>query len=156
MSAPLILGVDPGGRGALGFLDADGLAIHDMPDVTGSALGARLRDIIIEEGRPVEAWVEQVHSMPGQGVASTFKFGVNYGVILGVLGAWDIPVRHVTPAKWKGALGLSKDKAASRQRAVELWPQCSHLFARVKDDGRAEAALVAWYGSQQVLGAVAA
>ena len=148
MRAPLILGIDPGAKGALAFLSSY-VSVHDMPDATGAALGALIRDIITEAGMPTVAWVEQVHSMPGQGVASTFKFGVNYGVILGVLGAWDIPVRHVTPAKWKGALGLSKDKAASRQRAVELWPASSHLFARVKDDGRAESALIAWYGRGQ-------
>ena len=81
--------------------------------------------------------------MPKQGVASTWTFAEGYGVVLGVLGALQVPVRLVTPRTWKEAAGLGKDKNASRQRAVELWPHCSLLFARVKDDGRAEAALIA-------------
>lgn len=43
------------------------------------------------------------------------------------------------------ALGLSPDKGASRRRAIELWPAQSAMFARVKDDGRAEAALIGYW-----------
>jgi len=63
------------------------------------------------------------------------------GVALGA----GIPVRWVSASKWKRALGLSADKGASRRRATELWPAQSAMFARVKDDGRAEAALIAYY-----------
>ena len=147
MSGPVILGVDPGKTGALAWHSgAGGLVVHDMPDLTGAALAACLADLILEDGRPAEAWVEKVGAMPKQGVASTWKFAEGYGVILGVLGVLQVPVRLVTPAAWKKAAGLGKDKNASRQRAVELWPHCSHLFARVKDDGRAEAALIARHG----------
>jgi hypothetical protein len=54
----------------------------------------------------------------------------------------------VSPAKWKKALGLSADKGASRRRAIELWPERAQWFARVKDDGRAEAALIAYWWLQ--------
>ena len=147
MSAPLILGVDPGKTGALAWHAGDrGLVVHDMPDLTGAALGACLADLILEDDRPVEAWVESQVGRPGQSSSAMFTFATNYGVILGTLGALNVPVRLVTPAAWKRAARLSKDKTASRQRAVELWPHCSHLFARVKDDGRAEAALIARHG----------
>ena len=43
------------------------------------------------------------------------------------------------------ALGLSADKGVSRRRAIELWPDHRKAFERVKDDGRAEAALLAWW-----------
>lgn len=143
----LILGVDPGRTGALAWLDRDGLivAVHDMPDLTGAALGAHLADLILEE-RPTVAWVESQVGRPGQSSSAGFKFGTNYGVILGTLGALQVPVQHVTPAEWKRVARLPKDKTASRQRATELWPTHSHLFARVKDDGRAEAALIARHG----------
>ncbi len=93
--------------------------------------------------------------MPGQSGGWTFAEG--YGVILGALGAWDIPVHLVHASTWKKAAGLTKrkgettaqTKTRSRQRAIELWPSCSHLFARVKDDGRAEAALIARHGLTQ-------
>lgn len=146
----LILGIDPGKTGALAWLDRDGHLVHvaDMPDLTGAALGALLADLILEH-RNVVAWVEQVGAMPRQGVASTWKFAEGTGVILGTLGALGIPVRRVTPSKWKGSARLGADKNAARQRAIELWPDHSETFARVKDHGRAEAALIGLHGTRE-------
>lgn len=149
MSA-LILGVDPGKSGALALIDEDGVLVdvHDMPDATGAALGAHLRDLLADHSPHIiaAAWVELVGSRPGQGVASTFKFGANWGAILGALGALEVPVELRTPAQWKKAMRVTADKASSRQRAAEHWPSDAGRFARVKDDGRAEACLLAEYG----------
>ena len=98
-------------------------------------------------------WVEKVGAMPKQGIASTWKFAQGYGTILGAVSGCALRCRRVTPAVWKRNLGLSKDKGASRRLACELWPAQSAMFARVKDDGRAEAALIAEYGRRQELGA---
>ena len=49
-----------------------------------------------------------------------------------------------SPAAWKRAVGLSlASKDASRSEAIRRWPAHAACFARVKDDGRAEAALIA-------------
>ena len=48
--------------------------------------------------------------MPGQGVASSFQFGVGFGSILGVLQTLQIPIEFVTAAVWKRSYGLGKDK----------------------------------------------
>lgn len=149
----LVLGVDPGKSGALavwspvlGLVD-----VHDMPDASGAALGALVRELIedYEPDRFRLAVVEDVRSRPGQSAPAMWKFGVGHGAVLGALGALSVPVRLVTPAVWKKALGLSKDKNASRQRAIEKWPHQAKWFARVKDDGRAEAALLAEWGAGQ-------
>ena len=147
MSAGLILGVDPGRQGALAWLDEAGglVEVVDMPDLDGVALGARLRDLLVER-RPVRAVVEQITPRPGQGVQSVRTSAARHGVLLGVLGAWDVPTELVSPAGWKRAARLGRDKTASRQRACELWPEWSPSFARVRDDGRAEAALIARHG----------
>jgi crossover junction endodeoxyribonuclease RuvC len=60
--------------------------------------------------------------------------------------ALAIPVRHVSPAKWKTALGLNSDGETSRARAIETWPAEAKLFARKRDHSRAEAALLGMYG----------
>lgn len=147
MTGALILGVDPGRRGALAWLDLHGdlVDVVDMPDLDGVALGALLRDLVVER-RPVRAVVEQITPRPGQGVQSVWTSAARHGVLLGVLGAWDVPTELVSPAGWKRAARLGKDKTASRQRACELWPGWSPSFARVRDDGRAEAALIARHG----------
>ena len=150
----VVLGIDPGKTGALAFLDADGdlLAVHDMPDATCSALGAHVRDLLVEY-RPTQAFVERTQAFPGQGRTSAHDYGRDAGAVLGALGAWDIPTTLLAPSKWKVAVGLrGKDKTASRQLAVELWPAWSASFARVKDHGRAEGALIARYGWHRSLG----
>lgn len=151
MTPAITVGVDPGRTGAVAALDAPGnlIWVEDMPSLTGVAIGSWLHDRLCNEHVDV-AWVEQVHAMPKQGVSSVWTFAEGYGAILGALGALHIPVRFVTPAAWKRTAGLSSDKAASRQRATETWPDQSALFARAKDDGRAEAALIAQHGRNQL------
>ena len=149
MSRLTVLGIDPGKTGALAWV-RDGQLYHveDMPDLTGAALGARLADLLAGH-RPNVAVVESQVGRPSQSSSASFTFARDYGVILGALGALDVPTVHVTPAAWKRTLRLSKDKNASRQRASELWPDKSELFARVRDDGRAEAALIAKHHTDQ-------
>jgi crossover junction endodeoxyribonuclease RuvC len=145
MNPPIILGCDPGLTGAIAALDnATGalLWVEDMPVVDRLVNAAELADWLRGELIHAAA-VEQVASRPGQGVASTFKFGQTHGTLLGVLGALSVPVVHVTPAKWKRTFGLTSDKERSRRMAIELWPTMAGHFARKRDDGRAEAALIA-------------
>jgi len=150
----MILGVDPGASGAMAWMSSDGhlVAVQDLPWIKGHGLNAavfaawvRLREKDIRH-----AFVERVASRPGQGVVSVFSFGMNYGQILGVLSALKIPVTLVAPTKWKPAVGLptGSDKAKSRARASQIWPGAADNFARVRDDGRAEAALLALYGAR--------
>lgn len=151
----LILGCDPGKAGALALVTTSG-ELHDvidMPDATGAALGAHLRGFL-EDHQPLTitaAWVEQVHAMPKQGVTSVWTFAANYGAILAALGALGVRVELVTPNVWKKAMRCTADKNLARQRACERWPESAGLFKRVKDDGRAEAALVAEYGRRSGL-----
>lgn len=146
----MILGIDPGIVGGWAFVTDDGALVGagDLP-VAGTGAqrmvsGPLLRGII-EPWGPTRAIIEDVHSMPKQGVASSFKFGRALGVAEGVLDGMGIPVSWVSPAKWKKALSLSSDKEQSRQRAIRQWPAQASLFARKMDHGRAEAALIALY-----------
>ena len=81
--------------------------------------------------------------MPGQGVASTFKFGRAVGAIDAVadmmFGVWHI----VSPQRWKKSMGVTQDKMKSLNLARELWPNAP--LSRMKDHGRAEALLIAEY-----------
>ena len=58
-------------------------------------------------------------------------------------------VRYVIPRVWKGYFGLSSDKEQSRLKAIALFPDCANLFSRKKDEGRAEAALIALWEAVQ-------
>ena len=144
----MIIGIDPGQTGALASLTANGTLnyVHDMPVLDKRISAPLLADILVPwQPFATVCVIEDVHAMPKQGVTSSFNFGRGLGVIEGVALGAGIPVRYVSPAKWKRALGLTADKDASRRRACELWPSESARFARVKDDGRAEAALIAYW-----------
>jgi len=66
------------------------------------------------------------------------------------LAAHRIPVQYVTPSIWKKHFGLSKEKGVSRGFAIQRFPEHAESFQRVKDDGRAEAALIALYGKDKL------
>lgn len=151
----VIIGIDPGFSGAIAKLSSKGmLEIWDMPIVADrkgrSVLNLyELYELFSPKAKEdYVAVLEQVASRPGQSAPATFRFGQGYGVLEMGLAAHKIEKKTVTPAKWKKYFGLSKDKGASRGLAIERFPQYASLFKRVKDDGRAEAALLALYGKE--------
>ena len=148
-----IIGIDPGAAGAVAILENGRLTqVFDMPVVEISVGGKNKKrvapELLASELRlynlaDTVAVVEQVGAMPGQGVTSMFAFGQAYGLVLGVLAGLWIPTTTVTPATWKKALKLNTGKDGARAKAAQLWPARADQFKRVKDDGRAEAALLA-------------
>tara|TARA_R110000787_G_scaffold57358_2_gene131079 strand:+ start:252 stop:698 length:447 start_codon:yes stop_codon:yes gene_type:complete len=142
----MIIGIDPGAKGAIGMLYPDGTGyVEDMPMFGKEVNGAALTEIF-EEFRPSHVYFEQVNSF-GMGRTSAFTFGQGCGVVKGVLSALLIPYTMVTPQKWKKAYpGLDSDKDKSRMMATRIWPEISTRFKRKKDDGRAEALLIAKWG----------
>lgn len=149
-----VIGVDPGISGAVALRSPQGIDVFDMPthDLKGRtridihALDHKLNTLVLLH-EPGLAVIEDVHSMPKQGVASSFAFGFAAGVIQSLLVARGVPIRLVSPGAWKRVLGLGRDKDESRLRASRLYPRHAHLWARKKDDGRAEAVLLAHYGT---------
>jgi hypothetical protein len=144
----VIVGIDPGFSGAWGMIRHDGqyVACGDMLNNKSHILSVDVfREIAqARDGDDMELVIEQVASRPGQGVASTFKFGMAYGAAIAVAERFLVPWRLVTPMKWKKGLGLSSDKAESLGMARSLWPDAP--LKRIKDGGRAEALLIAeWY-----------
>jgi crossover junction endodeoxyribonuclease RuvC len=139
-----VLGVDPGavsGAWALVTSNLKDPLVDDIPVVdrqVNAPEWARMVDAL----KPHVAVVELVGSMPKQGVASTFKFGMGCGLIRGVLAALNVPVINVTPAKWKKHFSLNSDAEKSRALAIRRFPDVRRL-AHKKDHGRAEALLIA-------------
>lgn len=154
----ITIGVDIGQTGAIAVYDNIFrliIAVHDMPvmarlhgkgqQVDAAALASILMDA--KAGKKAEVIIEAVSAMPGQGVSSTFRFGESFGVVIGVCGALQLPVRLVTPGQWKKRAGLTgKVKDAARAMAIQRHPEVSDRLARKKDCGRADAILIAEFG----------
>ena len=155
----IIIGVDPGLSGAIALYDTKSkriLEVFDMPIqsnangtkkfASGAGIGERLRNYNSEEF--IGAVVEEVAARPGQGVVSMFSFGFSTGVVTGVIEGMGIKVHRVQPAVWKMLMGCNFTKDLSRLRAKGLFPEQKEMFERKKDDGRAEACMLAKFGER--------
>jgi len=143
----MICGIDPGAKGAIALLYSSWAEIHDMPKLGKEVNGSEVSRIF-KEFTPDHIWLEQVNSF-GMGRTSAYNFGQGVGVLKGVFQAMQIPFTLVTPQKWKKSYGLSKEKDYSRLLVTRMYPSLADQFVRKKDDGRAEALLIAKYGSEQ-------
>lgn len=163
------LGVDPGLSGAIALWTpaTDALEIHDVPvfkikkksrvDVRALARIFATTQVFCLISLAV---IEDVCAMPrvglgpqgvrkvNMGTQSSFNFGKTAGYLEMGIAANAIPYRLVRPNQWKQVYGLSSDKDDSRRIASQLFPNHAVQWARKKDDGRAEAALLAHYAKR--------
>ena len=119
------IGIDPGYSGGMALLDVAGevLEVVAFKKMT-------LRDTVdvmtqwSKEHKP-KAMLEKVHSMPKQGIVSSWKFGEHYGFLQGVLSSSSVPFGYVTPQKWMKRLECRTggDKNVSKARAQRQWPE---------------------------------
>ena len=158
-----IVGIDPGFSGAIALLDPDTyhIEVHDMPLQTDASSGkedlddAALAELLIPSGQGRNlAFLERVAAMKGQGVTSMFRFGHAYGAARMAIRAHGYECHYPTPGKWKGHFRIPprKDMTDSQYKRLSLtlakdrFPALASRLQRVKDHGRAEAALIALYG----------
>lgn len=158
------IGIDPGLTGAVSVIKRSGkVKIFDTPieeikkgkSIKREYLPENMADILIKiinlyGNKNCNVFIEKVHSMPGQGVASMFNFGKGYGIWIGILAALKISKTLVTPQEWKKEMmsGM-KDKDAARIRAQELFPECSIRLQLKKHIDRADSLLIAEYARRK-------
>ena len=153
---PCILGIDPGLDGAMALFDpvTGALTTHSFATYKRDTSSGRRLDLyqLATQIRNVAPWVracymERVGAMPKQGLSSTFNFGVTYGALQATIASCGIALTLVAPAVWKHATACPKDKDGARARASAVFPEASGQWAKKSEDGKAEAALIAWYGA---------
>lgn len=160
------LAIDPGITGAWAWYtpDTGALVTESMPtqwrivnkkrrtQVDLLALMPRLWDGHEEvEAGALTVAIEEPHGMPGAGAVSQFNFGATCGALwlmADLLAAQRTPggrAVRLNPSVWKRAMGCPSDKRRALALARELFPAHREQFATLKDEGRAEAALMAYY-----------
>lgn len=158
----MIVGIDPGVDGAIAFVEDGALVnVEDMPTLGDGPKGRRRVNASIFAVTMADAahkatshrgithvFVEDVGPMPREGAVGAFSFGRGCGVLEGAIAALGLPYSFIRPQEWKRIIGIRAGAAkdASRSLAIRTWPTMAKLFARVKDDGRAEACLIALAG----------
>ena len=168
-SGPVSIGIDPGISGAIAFLP-DGAApwVEDMPTLAYSETGVTKRAVdgralarllepfaIVGNARVFIERVQPMPSIPGpggirrsMGAASAFAFGMSYWGAASVVAALAIELHLVHPQTWKAHFKLRKDKEMARALAIRFYPAAP--LGRKKDQGRAEALLIARYGLEKI------
>lgn len=152
----LIIGIDPGQSGGICRLLYEAyifpLIVTKMPNNYIDILGC------LRVNQPnTKCYIELVHSFPGQGVASSFKFGMGYGALQMALTALKIPFETVSPQKWQKALGIrSRDKKESKtQFKNRLKIKAQQLFPKHSSQinlSTCDAILIAEYGRRKEKG----
>jgi crossover junction endodeoxyribonuclease RuvC len=150
----MIIGIDPGKAGGIVILNRG--KIIDI-----SVMPATPRDLykyFISMGFPkitnlidVYVFIEKVHSMPNQGVVSSFTFGQGLGRLEGVLACMNpIEPFKVNPKEWQGWLNIDKGEDWTKSD----WKNALLAYARKMEKGKekkltlktADAYLIAKYG----------
>ena len=156
------IGIDPGQRGALAIIGWDKAlaefdataALEKGPLIIPFDQDRYINTLLAVETSGVECvcCIEDVHSMPKQGVASTFALGKAYGWLLGMLDAIGIPYQPIRPQTWKKEFGLNSDKENSIAVCKRLYPGVNLLRterSRKEDDNMAEAVLLSTYAKRK-------
>lgn len=155
----IVVSIDPGATGAIAFFENGSLlSVEDMPAIevmVGKTKRRRVSagavaSVLFKHGHVAHVYTEKVGPMPTDGSQQAFGLGFSAGILDGVVAALGLPISQFTPQAWKKGMGLDKDKGKCRFRAIQLFPEHAALFARVKDDGRAEAALMGLYAISRV------
>lgn len=147
----IYLGIDPGASGAIAAIERNGDSLSQccckLSETPADVIEWIRANAVCVGLHSTVARIEKVNAFPGQGVASSFKFGQSYGWLLGVLDALRIPYEFVTPQKWQRAMGCltGGDKNISKAAAQRLWPQLKITHAN------ADALLIAEYCRRTVI-----
>ena len=157
----VIIGIDPGIKGAVAAIDADNLRLIEVTDCPTLKNAGKEIFNIQEMAHTIRRLsllgdatviLEQAQSMPGQGVKSMFSVGRSMGIWEGILSALDVPFRTVRPNVWtkRTLAGMpGQGKMRSIQFALQMFPdiELTPQRCRTPKDGRADAACLAYYGT---------
>ena len=158
----IIVGIDPGAKGGIAILDSE-IGVTDtfnMPLRDDGEIDAVKLFFLLPDHDGSIVYIENVHSMPGQGSVSTFKFGKSLGKIVSVLelsfGEDDVNV--VSPTTWQKA-GPGKtggDKNITIEWVKKTYPEAQIIpkGCRVPHDGICDAIGIAHYGMLKMNGVV--
>ena len=148
-----IIGIDPGASGALCFTNSEEKQIyshkcHEL--ISGRRLTVSMAVNAFKSNKII-AYIEKVHAMPHDGRSSLFKFGVNYGVWLGILNSIKgvNKIIEVSPQKWmkfwENKIGEKLPKV-KKDRKNKLKEMASVFTEKPATLWNADAVLITMYG----------
>lgn len=170
------IGFDIGKNGAIFIKNSDDtIAYHKIPLIAKEYDLAALKNILIEycQAPGVMVVMEDLNAIFGSAAGATFSFGEGYGLVKGILAAYEIPFTLVHAKVWQkfcfqGIPELrkpqsEKQKAANRKGSIDtkamallaikrLCPSYPTNFggrATKAHDGLVDAALLSFYAENK-------
>lgn len=152
---PRYIGVDPGQSGGVAVIYGDTIEAFPIPESELDTWNLFVQ--ITPMGFQCRGSIELVHSMPQQGVASSFKFGRNYGFVRACMIASGIGFSDVQPKRWQDVLdivGRKKDEPvgalklrllASAKQRFPKFPLWTEPKTKGKQLAVCDAMLLAYY-----------
>jgi len=121
----IVVGIDPGKNGGIVVIN-DGENTNDSPSVEmhkcpPSSVGmsdilTKARNIAWSQQDRIVVAIEKVWAFPTDARSAAFKFGVNYGMWLGIIGSLNISFMEVPPKVWMSSYApVPKDKKERKQ-----------------------------------------
>jgi len=148
----LVVGVDPGKKGGICFLDYEKGRVVYL-DTLPSTPRETAKLFKKYEKRVKLVVLEKQWARPRQGVVSTFTLANCYGVLQGILASLNLPYVTPAPTSWlcfffgkDGLKGRKVVKKLSLEKAREL-----HPYVEAKHDGHSDALLIAEFGRALLL-----
>jgi crossover junction endodeoxyribonuclease RuvC len=153
----MIIGIDPGLRGGIACIAFSGelVQVYPMPVVADEVSAVKLKEILTTQNQPIwHVFIESAQAFPKQGISSTFRYGMGFGLVLGVVSALDLPYTLVKPKAWqleahKGTAAKLDPKKKSLLAVERLFPKEAFKAtsrSKVAHDGMVDATLIAAYG----------
>lgn len=157
----IYIGIDPGLTGAVSvILATDGeVHLHDMPvmsNVKAAEKGRKRQHVdphalawLLADYNRNKSRVFLEYTQAGmKGAIANYSLGHSSGIIMGVLAALGFSYELVRPQEWKKEFDLLKaQKDCSRTMAQQLFPMVN--LSKKKDEGKAEALLIAEWGRRR-------
>lgn len=137
----MFLGIDPGKTGGFCLLSEEGETLE-----YGNFSNWKCIRNILDGHHITSASLEKVSSMTGQGVVSTFTFGMNYGGWQALLEFCSIPHTLVPPNRWQKMFLGSFPKGESKLRSLDfIRRKYPHVELKKSDHGISDAICLALY-----------
>jgi crossover junction endodeoxyribonuclease RuvC len=145
----IYIGIDPGLSGAVCVLDGNNVTIFEVP--TAKQKNGKDDYLISEMANFLETYrnnsvicvIENVFSMTGQGVSSSFNFGRGKGIWEGIAHSMGFDVHMVSPQTWKKFFPILqaekveipqilKDKPPRTAKEKEVYKEIKRDYERQK------------------------
>lgn len=150
----ILLAIDPGAKGAYAVQSDEAVGVYSFSSESDFCEGMQwLAEKARERGEGITCYLEQVGGYVGQAQpgSAMFKFGRNFGFILGVCQALGMRIELVRPQVWQKCYPTKTTKTANgAQHKRELKDHAARLYPGKRVTlGNADALLILDYAKKK-------